>query len=187
MKRNKKILILSHCILNVNSKVYKLANYEGSLQELIVPLMQKGYGFIQLPCPEMLSHGIKRWGQVKEQYDTPYFRKHIKKLLQPILDQLLDYHKNGYELSGCIGVDGSPTCGVYKTCRAKNWEGEISAINSIETLKALTNSLEEVLEQGLLMEEFQKALKKHDIHLPFFAIDEANPDMSIKIILKELV
>lgn len=187
MQRNKKILIISHCILNVNSKVYKLANYQGSLQELIIPLMQKGYGFIQLPCPEMLSHGIKRWGQVREQYDTPYFRKHMKKILQPILDQILDYHKNGYELSGCIGVDGSPTCGVYKTCSAKNWEGEISTINSMDALNSLMNSLEEVSGTGLFMEEFQEALKEHDIHFPFFAIDEANPDISIKTILKELI
>jgi predicted secreted protein len=187
VKRNKKILIISHCLFNVNSKVHQLANYQGCLQELIIPLIQGGYGFIQLPCPEILSHGIKRWGQVKEQYDTPHYRKHILQLLEPILDQLLDYSKNGYEICGCIGVDGSPTCGVYKTCSATNWEGEISSITTQKKLNSILESVQEVSQQGILIEELQKLLIKHNLHFPFFAIDEANPDITINTILKELL
>lgn len=187
MQRSKKILIISHCLLNVNSKVYKLANYEGAISELIAPLMQNGYGFIQLPCPEMLAFGIKRWGQVKEQYDTPYYRKHAKKLLEPIIDQLLDYHKNGYTLCGCIGVDGSPNCGVFKTCSADNWEGEIGAIQTMSALEGLLGTLKEIPAGGILIEEFQSLLNQNNLNLPFYAVDESNPNLSIQNILKELV
>lgn len=187
MQRSKKTLLISHCLFNVNAKVYKLANYSGALNELLIPLMEKGYGFIQLPCPEMLAYGIKRWGQVKEQYNTPYYKNHVRKLLKPILEQLLDYHQNGYELCGCIGVDGSPNCGVNKTCSASTWEGEISAIKTQATLDALIGSLQEIPEKGIFIEEFEILLKQNNLHLPFFAIDEANPVYSIQTILKELL
>jgi len=187
VQRSKKILLISHCLLNVNSKVNKLANYQGTLEELIIPLMKKGYGFIQLPCPEMLAYGIKRWGQVKDQYDTPYYRKHVKKLLEPILEQLLDYYKNGYTICGCIGIDGSPNCGVYKTCKAENWEGEIGSINTMPALEYILNSLKEVPEKGIFIEEFQILLNQNKLNLPFFAVDEAYPTFSIQNILKELL
>lgn len=183
MHRNKKILLLSHCIFNVNSKVNKIANYGGCLQELVTPLIQKGYGFIQLPCPELLSYGVKRWGQVKQQFDTPYFRKHCETLLEPIIQQLLDYTNNNYEISGCIGVDGSPSCGINHTCKACNWEGEINENFSLENI---LNSLNKVEEKGVFMEVFENLLIENRLHLDFYAINEANPTASVQNILKEL-
>ena len=54
-----------------------------------------------------------------------------------------DFYKNGYEISAVIGVDGSPTCGVSKTCSGK-WNGEICGQNNIEekiaTLKEIESS-----------------------------------------------
>ncbi|AXX86734.1 CD3072 family TudS-related putative desulfidase [Malaciobacter marinus] len=183
MQRNKKILLLSHCLLNVNSKVNKIANYGGCLEELMVPLIQKGYGFIQLPCPELLSCGIKRWGQVKEQLDTPYFRKHCEKLLEPIIQQLIDYSNSGYKISACIGVDNSPSCGVNTTCKSSKWEGEIDSSFSLEET---LNSLNIVNEKGVFMEVFKNLLDKNAINLDFYAINESNPNTSVKNILKEL-
>jgi predicted secreted protein len=50
MLRDKKIVLLSHCFLNVNAKVYGLANYQGALEDLIRFLLAEGFGLIQLPC-----------------------------------------------------------------------------------------------------------------------------------------
>lgn len=72
MKRNKKIALVSHCILNANSKVEGLSEYGGMLKDVMNYLMDEGYGIIQMPCPEMAIYGIKRWGHVKEQFDTPH-------------------------------------------------------------------------------------------------------------------
>ncbi len=183
MHRGKKIILLSHCILNVNSKVYGIGNYEGSLEELMIPLIKKGYGFIQLPCPELLSCGLKRWGQVKDQYETPYFYRHCKSLLSPIIDQVLDYSKNGYKIVSCIGIDRSPSCGVNITCRAHNWGREIDESFSV---KDATSALNWVEEKGVFMELFEKLLLENDLKINFLAIDESNPKASVEKILKEL-
>ena len=183
MNRNKKILILSHCILNVNAKVYGLANYEGCLSQLIEPLIKKGFGFLQLPCPEMMTCGVNRWGQVKEQYETSFFKQQYKKMLVPIINQLLDYKNNGYIINGVIGIDGSPSCGVNKTCRG-DWGGEIT---NFLNLDEKLNSLKNVDESGVFMEVFFKLLQKNDLKLSFFALDEENPTASVQYILKELL
>lgn len=184
MNRNKKILILSHCILNVNAKVYGLANYEGCFSQLIEPLIKKGFGFIQLPCPETLTCGVKRWGQVKEQYETPFFRQQYKKMLIPIVNQLIDYKNSAYTISGVIGIDGSPSCGINKTCRGDNWGGELFGA---ENLSEQLNTLKSVDEAGVFMEVFFELLEKNDLKLSFFALDEEEPTASVQYILKELL
>ena len=183
MNRNKKILILSHCILNVNAKVYGLANYEGCFSQLIKPLIKNGFGFIQLPCPETITCGVKRWGQVKEQYDTPFFKQQFKEMLTPIVNQLIDYKNSGYTISGAIGIDGSPSCGINKTCRG-DWGGEFT---SSTNLNEQLNSLKSVDEAGVFMEIFFELLEKNDLKLSFFALDEEKPTASVQYILKELL
>lgn len=182
MQRSKKILLLSHCLLNANAKVERIALYQGALTDLIVPLIERGYGFLQLPCPEMLHGGMARWGQVKEQYDTPFFRRHCETLLRPILDQIIDYRAHGYEIVGCIGVDGSPSCGIVKTCRGK-WGGELSG--NLD-LQATVDSVRLSEERGVFMQIFGALLEQNGVALSFYAIDESNPTASVQHILKEL-
>lgn len=183
MHRNKKIILLSHCILNVNSKVDGIANYKGSLEELVSPLIKKGYGFIQLPCPEVLHCGVKRWGVVKEQLETPYFKDHCESILQPIINQIIDYKNNAYEIVACIGIDKSPSCGVSLSCRGSSWGKEIDNRFSLDdTLK----SLKIVEEKGVFIEVFKELLSRNSIQLNFLAIDESNPKSSVENILKEL-
>ncbi len=183
MNRSKKIILLSHCILNSNAKVYALANYKGCFSELITPLCDKGYGILQLPCPEMLTCGVNRWGMVKEQYEAPIYKEQYKKMLLPIINQIIDYKNNGYEIKACIGIDGSPNCGIKKTCRA-NWKGEID--KSFDLEKNL-NSLQMVNEAGVFMEVFFELLKKNNLEISFFALNEENPTASVEAILKELL
>ena len=45
----------------------------------------------------------------------------------PYLEQLQEYIKNGYKIVGLLGIDGSPSCGISKTCTGK-WGGEFSEI-----------------------------------------------------------
>lgn len=83
MRRSKKIVLISHCILNVNSKVEGLAQYENNSLELVKYLIENKFGIIQLPCPEASFYGMRRWGHVKEQFDTPYYREHLQKYSIP--------------------------------------------------------------------------------------------------------
>lgn len=100
MNREKKIVLLSHCILNCNSKVEGLSTYASSIKSLVNFFMDSGIGIIQFPCPEMEIYGIKRWGHVKEQFDTAHFRKTSRELLKSTVGQIQNYMKNGYEIVG---------------------------------------------------------------------------------------
>ncbi len=180
MKRSRRIVLVCHCILNSNSKVEGLAEYQGALTDTVKLLMEEGLGIMQLPCPEISSCGMRRWGMVKEQYDTPFYRDHCQRLFYPQLQQVEEYLLNGYEIVGIIGIDGSPSCGVNKTCSG-DWKGEISKNPDIQNM---INGLQMVEGSGVFIEEIKEMLKKRDIHISFSAVDEASPIDSYKEIQK---
>ena len=180
MRRNKNIVILSHCLLNCNSKVEGLANYKGSLKELIDYIINKDYGIIQLPCPELTLYGVKRWGHVKEQFDTPYYRKHCRKILIPYIEQIKDYIKNDYNIKSIIGVDGSPSCGVNKSCFSSKWGGTLSRERDLKDEVCIKS------QKGVFVEEFARLLNKENVDIEFRAIDENYPKKSINFIKNHL-
>ena len=77
MKREKKIVLVAHCLLNVNAKVYGIASEKGG-SNIIGQLIHRGYGIIQLPCIEMAMYGSQRWGIVYEQSNFPAFRENAE-------------------------------------------------------------------------------------------------------------
>ncbi len=183
MKRDKRIVLVAHCLLNCNSKVEGLAQYQGALREIVNPILEAGVGIIQLPCPELTLYGTKRWGHVKEQFDTPYFREHCREIFGPYLRQIKDYLSSDYQIIGLIGVDGSPSCGVNKTCSSNRWGGEFlettSIQDKIEDLDYSNNS-------GVFIEEIRQVLNREEIDIPLLAIDETEPKKS-KEKIKELL
>jgi len=173
---------LAHCILNGNAKVQGLCNYPSSITDVINILLENEIGIIQLPCPEMMTYGVKRWGHVREQFDTAYFRNECQQIMMPIINQLKDYTKNGYQIVGVIGVDGSPSCGVNKSCSGA-WGGEIFGDEDIlDRIKRM----EFVSKRGIFMEEIKELLDKNNISIPFAAVDEVNVTQSIDLIKRFL-
>ena len=170
MQRSKKIILISHCIMNANAKVEGLSDYSATVFELVQLLEEKGLGIIQLPCPEMMVEGIRRWGKVKEQYDTHFYRNQYQQMLLPILYQLKSYVDAGYTIVGMIGVDGSPSCGVELTCSG-NFRGEIS---KPAQLQKVLGTLEMIEGQGVFIEELQKLLADFELEVPFIGINEEN-------------
>ena len=57
-KRSGKIVVVSHCIVNVHSLEDNLAIYRGLEEEIINLLIKKGVGIYQIPCPEVELAGI---------------------------------------------------------------------------------------------------------------------------------
>jgi len=112
--RGYKVIFVSHCILNQNAKVRGIAKYPGVLTPIVELLFSVNVGIIQMPCPEMRYFGAMRWGQVKDQYNSPMFRRFCNILADPILDQVEDYIRCGYQVLGFIMIDGSPVCGLNK-------------------------------------------------------------------------
>lgn len=175
MNRGKKIVILAHCLLNVNAKVQGLAGYQGTFDHLVVSLMRKGFGIIQLPCPEIGYFGLNRWGQVTDQMDIPSYRRYCREILSPVIDQIGEYHKNGYLVAGVVGIDKSPSCGIHETCHSELYKGEISCIRNIEDVQ---KSVLYSDGPGIFMDEFRKMMEKTGLDIPFVGIDEEDTTMS---------
>jgi predicted secreted protein len=110
MQRSKKILLVSHCILNQNTVIENEARAEGAIVSATEWAMKEGFGILQLPCPEFTFLGLNRPPMTYEQYNTPKYRKHCRKILAPILNQAKEYLKNGYEITGLLGIKDSPSC-----------------------------------------------------------------------------
>lgn len=112
MHRSKRVIFISHCILNQNTVVCPLARAKGAYTEIIETIMKNGIGIHQLPCPEYRHLGIKRDSMTKEEYDTEEYRKVCKNISIDTIDMMKEYIENGYEIVGLIGVNESPTCSI---------------------------------------------------------------------------
>lgn len=172
MERSRKIVLAAHCLLNTNAKVDGLSTEKACAKKLIYHLIEHDYGIIQLPCVEMDMCGTSRWGQVKDQLDHPHFRDRCEELLRPVVYQVEDYLSNGYQVAAVIGVDGSPTCGVGRTCRGE-WSGEIGErYHTMEKARTCRMSGE----SGVMMDVLREMLKNRNITIPFRAVDEEDSD-----------
>ena len=83
-KSPKRVALVANCLLNQNAKVCEGARYPGVVSPVIEALRSRGYTLQQLPCPELAFAGARRWWAVYEQYDTPVYRAHCRRLAQAI-------------------------------------------------------------------------------------------------------
>ena len=157
-KRSRKIVVVAHCILNQNSRVLGIAYYAGMINEIVDVLRKYEVGVIQMPCPELTHAGLLRGSQTKEQYDTPVFRRHCRRIASGVADQIEEYLKNGFKVLAILGVDGSPTCGVGET--ATGYRGEYSPKPpSVQEAKFAETP-------GILIEELQFELEERKVVVP---------------------
>lgn len=165
----KRILVVTHCILNRASKVERYnmdeINEENHLRkELLSEVFKNDIEILQLPCPEFTMYGSKRWGHEKNQFANPFFKSHCNNLLKPIIEQLIEYYTNKekFEIIGIVAIDGSPSCGYNFTCKG-NYGGELGGCASLNK-KIESISLEN--ESGIFIEELKKLLDDHNIKIP---------------------
>jgi predicted secreted protein len=108
--RSRKIVVVVHCILNQNSRVFGLAHYPAMIDEIIRIFQKHHVGVIQMACPEFTYAGVTREARTKEEYDAPEFRQHCKKIANSVASQVQEYLQNDFEILLVIGVAGSPSC-----------------------------------------------------------------------------
>ena len=108
--RPRRLLLLSHCILNQNAVVEPLARSGGVLGSAADWALDHGFELFQLPCPEFRFAGPLRPPGSLEDYDTPDFHASNARLLAPVVEQLRRYADAGYEIVGGLHVQGSPSC-----------------------------------------------------------------------------
>jgi predicted secreted protein len=127
--RSRKLIFLSHCLLNQNACVPGIASEPAAITPLVTALLEDQVGMYQMPCPEMTYYGSLRWGQVKKQYATPMFRAHCRRIAEQVCDQIQDYQASSHDVIGFVMRDGSPTCGLHRACveadDAQQWGGMV--------------------------------------------------------------
>ena len=175
--RSKKIVVVAHCILNQNSRVQGLAKFKGTITPVVEILTKSGVGIIQMPCPEFLYMGYKRWAQTKEQYDITPYRRLCRKIAKQIMEQIQEYAKNNVKTLIILGIEGSPTCAVTET--TKGYKGGKHAKNKEQKTT-------KVKEKGILIEELQKLLAKMKIKVDFIGINDKNLEKTLTKIEKVL-
>ena len=158
-KRAKKVAVVAHCLLNQNAKVNGFAFFPAMIKPLIDILHSNNFGVIQLPCPETTFSGTRRWWYVREQYDTPGYRAHCRRILEPIVSQVAGYQKEGHKVV-IIGLDGSPSCGVSWSGTSKNWGGPPRIPDEEMTKYPLTEK------PGVFVEELVAMIKEARTEMP---------------------
>jgi predicted secreted protein len=154
-KRSGRIVVVSHCIMNVHSLEEELAIYPGLEKEVVELLIAKGVGIYQIPCPEMELSGIFRKALPKDSYDHPKIRAFYKEFAENLCKTLKMYVKKEYEIVAILGAEASPTCGIAYVGRWKE---------DAEGKKVFPKDVEFVPGRGVFMEEFEAALERIGVH-----------------------
>jgi predicted secreted protein len=150
-----RVALLSHCLANQNAKVDEYALCPGMVAPVVAMLKEFGYAIQQMPCPEMAFLGVNRWWQVKEQYDTPGFRRHCRALAHSVADLLEARVAKGCRDLVLIGVDGSGSSAVTFTGIGPAWGGRPEDM-----------SWEVVPGKGVWIEELEQVLAARALPVP---------------------
>lgn len=175
--RSKKVVLMSHCILNANAKADSTAYIPGANEQILQLLMQLKVGIMQMPCPEILAIGLDRGdprgGERPILMENTRIRAEMQKsqasevldtFVNQIVLQVEQYINNGFNVVGIIGVDRSPTCGISKT----------------------TIDNEEVDGEGVIMKQVREALAEKDIHLNMVGTKALKTDEAL-LAIREMV
>lgn len=176
-RRKRLIAVVAHCILNQNTVVKPLATHEGAVKSLVSSLIEQGYGIVQLPCPEALYLGMRRWWMSKEQYDTATYKEFSRKLLEPYVALLRELTRDGCRYV-VIGVHGSPSCAAETTTSNPYWGGKPGNLHPASV---------KVKSPGVFMETLLEMVKSTGIPGPIFLVDIDHREISEKGLSRDLL
>jgi predicted secreted protein len=185
-RRSKKVVFLSHCLLNENTRYLGGACRRGCVEEIVQSCLESGLGMVQMPCPEQ-----KAWGGVLKRrllffYGSKgtlryrlraivlpvmlwYTRRIYRRLAQETANQIQDYKESGIATLGIIGVDGSPSCGVHKTL---NMREALDKIGRLERDSATAREVNRIISgtvtagQGMYIELLRQEVGKRGLNIP---------------------
>mgnify|MGYP000903238584 FL=1 len=175
--RSKKVILVSHCILNQNVKIDRCAWYAGAMREVTQTLLDAGMGLLQMPCPELLALGLDRQvekgaptsiesedDRVSDRMNEEGPRQLCAQIARDLVYQIEQYQHNGFTVLGVLGINGSPTCGVES-----GWS------NGVETSG-----------HGVLIQALADELATHKIALPMRGIKASQPEQAVAAVLELL-
>ena len=199
-RRGKRVVFLSHCILNENARYLGGACQQACVREIVQQCLDKGIGIVQMPCPEQAAwggvlkprllrlYGKKRASAALLPVAVRYTRLVYRRLARNVTAQIEDYIASGFSVLGIVGIDGSPSCGVRKTLDLRGAMGAISRLEpntiSVQQQNAVVrNNVQSG--RGIFVEELERELKRRGLQVPLLAhdlLDELD-GLSSKVIL----
>ena len=131
-RRSKRIVFVSHCLLNENTRYLGGATVAGAIPSVVQRIVDGQDGIVQMQCPEQVAWG----GVAKRLFLATYGRSGpvpfpILKAVLPLfvaytrirywllakqqVRSIKDYQRHGYAVREVVAVDGSPSCGLAQT------------------------------------------------------------------------
>ena len=153
MERSKKLIFVSHCLLNQNARPLGGERYPGAVKDLLELFAEAGIGIVQLPCPQLeFNEGLNRKGKSKDSYDTNGFRVKCQKLSINIIERIENYLRKNYSVLGILGVELTSTCGVHQ----------------------IQNGRRSVPGKGIFIEELEMEMQKKNFQIPIIGVNLNN-------------
>ena len=177
-ERKRKVVFLTHCFLNINTRFPQGCAFAGANVPLITRLLKYDLGIVQMPCPEFLCLGLEKehYGRIPADQLRACFRE----IASGVADQIKAYHEHGYRIAGIIGMNPSPSCGV----EVSKGKGTILGTNQ---------DTAEIKEPGVFIEELVAFLNAYGLaEIPLFGIRRLLPgeggiDDRLKLLEEKLV
>jgi len=119
-------------------------------------LREHDYAIRQMPCPELAFGGTRRFWGVREQFDTPAYRRHCRRIAH-LVAAVMEQHVEAGDDVVVIGVDSSPTMGVDFTPSAPRWAGEPNIGEDDSVL---------IRGDGIYLEELKAELESRGLPMP---------------------
>jgi predicted secreted protein len=152
----RRVAFLAHCLLNQNAKVDEGAKTPAMWAPVVDMLRERGYTIRQMPCPELAFGGARRFWGVREQFDTPLYRRHCRRLAK-LVAAVMEPHVAAGDDVVLIGVDSSPTMGVDFAPSEPHWGGRPDRVEDDSTL---------VPGDGIFLEELKAELGQRGLPVP---------------------
>jgi len=147
----RKVVFVPHCILNQNVRALGKEKSNGSTKELVKFFAEAEIGIVQLPCPEVEFDGLQRISKEKCARNKSY-RDSCREISSKIIKEVKSYLEKDYSVLGILGVEFSPTCGVYR----------------IENDKRIVPG------KGVLTEELEKGMQSENFQVPIISVNLNN-------------
>lgn len=185
--RSRRVVLVSHCLLNQNTRYAGGASRPGAVTEFVDEVMDAGYGIHQLPCPERLAWG----GVLKRRSLLLYHSKGgplyplrgvllsafvwwtkvaYRRLARQVAREVIDYHRAGIAVGGIVGIGASPSCGVTTTLDLR------ASLEVVATCPAAALTRDVMNEHavlncrrggaGLFIEALDRQLQRRKVDLP---------------------
>lgn len=191
-ERGRRIVLVSHCLLNQNTRYAGGATRPGVVGEVIAELVAAGCGIHQLPCPERRAWGGALKRHVVRMYGskgTPAYlvRRPLlwvftwwtglvyRRLAREVARDVADYRRSGFEVVGLVGVAASPTCGVTTTLDLRRSLEVVASCPLAQLTREVMN--EQVVlacrtaGEGLFIRVLRRELRRRGLEVPMLEHD----------------